>query len=94
MNFVIVVGAFALSTLAASRVTKNRDGKWLGLLVAFGMNTVLLSAAAWLRYVVDEESKIFGIDRTESYLLVLAIPVVTWMNGLALAYTRKRSTNA
>ncbi len=89
MSFIIIAISFIVSTVLSIFIMRNRKSKWLGMLSAFVINTIILGLAFWFLYNLNEESKLFGIDFYSRYVLVISILIITWINFIILSFNRK-----
>jgi hypothetical protein len=72
---------------------KRNGSKLISMLSAFASNTVILVVATIVLYHFNEEAKIFGLGFSHLYVLLMAIPIITWMNFLILAFIKGRKDN-
>lgn len=96
MGFVvsmIILFSLLASTLISVFMIKKRNLKWLSLLTAFCINTIVLVTSSWILYSLDEEEQIFGDGSSGFYVLLIFIPVVTWLNFFILELVRNRKIN-
>ena len=56
---------------------------------AFIINLLFLSGTTWVLYSMDDEAKIFGFGHSGLYVLILAIPIITWVNFLIFQFVKK-----
>lgn len=80
MNFLAISLSLVVSTLLSVLILRKNKSKWLAALSALVINVVILGAAYWILYNTDEQSRMFGIDVHSRYILVAAIPVITFIN--------------
>lgn len=94
MFFVIIFFSFLVSTLTSILITKIRQNKWLGMLVSFCINTLILSVATIILYKLDlqmfhkQTEGLFG--SLGILVLVLFIPILTFINFYILEFVRSR----
>lgn len=100
MNIVfIIISVFSLlvSTLTSIWLLKMKNKKWLARLVAFGVNTLVLSIATILLYKVNVQTfhkqteGLFGSLGIP--VLVFFIPINTFINFYILEIVRNRNRN-
>ncbi len=94
LNFTVIVFSFIVSTALSMKIMRNKKHKWLGMLSAFVINAIILGMGYSFLYNLDEESRLFGIDFHERYILVISIPVITWINFIIISIVRKREITA
>lgn len=90
MNYIIIALSFIISTYISVQVLKKKNNKLVSMLIAFCLNTLILTLATWLQYLYDEEIKIFGISSKNTYILIIAIPIITWLNFLILQFANRK----
>ncbi len=90
MNFVIIMFSLLVSTILSVLILRNRNNKWLGMLSAFFINTLILVIATWVLHSLDDEARLFGFGHSGRYVLVISIPIITWINFLILSFVRNR----
>lgn len=89
MYIAIILFSFFVSLFASVRVMDKGINKWLAMLFALCMNALILITATWILYINNEEARLFGFGHTNLYLLIFAIPFITWLNFLFLEVIRK-----
>lgn len=62
------------------------------MLTAITVNVAILMGATAILTTVNQEARMFGIGTTNLYLLMLAIPVNTWVNFLFIICCQKLIT--
>lgn len=91
MNFFIMLLSLLASTIASVLVLKKRNNKWLSLISAFCINTLILVVTPWVLYSFDEEVRVFGYGYHFShFVLIQSIPIITLINFLILEFVRSR----
>lgn len=71
MNFVIIMFSLLVSTILSVLILRNRNNKWLGMLSAFFINTLILVIATWVLHSLDDEARLFGFGHSGRYVLVV-----------------------
>ena len=89
MNFIIIIFSFFISTIVSVWILKKKSNKWMSMFSAFIINLLFLSVIAWGLYSIDEEAKIFGFGHTDFYVLLFAIPIITWINFLIFQFVKR-----
>lgn len=56
---------------------------------AFVLNLLFLSVATWVLYGMNDEAKIFGFGHSDFYVLIFAIPIITWVNFFIFQFVKK-----
>lgn len=93
----IIISVFSLlvSTLTSIWIMKRKNQKWKARLVAFGINTLILSIATILLYKLDVQTfhkqteGLFG--GLGILVLMFFIPIITFINFYILEFVRNRS---
>jgi hypothetical protein len=88
MNIIIILCSVLLSSAAGVWVLTRNKNKWIALLMAFCLNSIILIAATWILYSVDEEAKLFGVSNL--YELIVPIPLLIWVHYFILEIARIR----
>ncbi|WP_042163392.1 hypothetical protein [Paenibacillus gorillae] len=94
MNLIIIIFSLIVSTALSVFIMRNRKSKWLGMLSTFVINMIMLGGAYGLFYNFDEEFRLFGTDTHARYILVMCIPVMTWINFMIISVVRNRDIKA
>jgi hypothetical protein len=94
LNFVIIAISFIVSTILSLFIMRNKKSRWLAGLSAFVINTTILGLTYWFMYNLNEESRLFGIDFHNRYVLVVFIPLLTWINLIILSFKGIRGVSA
>lgn len=89
MSAILIILSFGLSMIAASYLLKKKN-KRISILLALILNTLFLGIAFGVLYT--EEMRVFGAGIEKILILVLAIPLVTWVNALALQFIKPKKT--
>lgn len=90
MNFVIISLSLFVSTIVSVWILKKKNNKWISMLSAFILNTLILVVVTWVLYSMDDEAKVFGFGHSGLYVLIFAIPIITWINFLLVQLVNKR----
>ncbi len=90
LNYMIISFSLLVSTIGSILVLKRKNNKLLSGLSAFGLNIIILVVATWIFYRGDDEARVFGLGHSGYYILILAIPVITWINLLILQFVKIR----
>lgn len=91
MNTVLIILSFGLSMTAASYLFKKKNNKRISILLALILNTLFLGIAFSVLYT--EEMRVFGAGIEKILSLVIAIPLVTWVNAFALQFVKPKPSN-
>lgn len=95
--FIVIIISLLVSTITSIWIFKKKEDKWIGMLVAFCINTLVLSIATILLYNIDvrifhkETDGLFG--SLGILVLVFFIPINTFINYLIVEFFRSRSIN-
>lgn len=91
---VIILFSFLVSTLTSIWIVKIKPKKWLGMLVSFCINTLILSAAAIILYKLDSQlfhKQTRGLFESLGILvLVFFIPILTLINFYIIEFVRNK----
>ncbi|MFJ7828542.1 hypothetical protein [Psychrobacillus sp. NPDC096623] len=90
MNFIIILLSLLISTMVSVWIIKKKNNKRISMFSAFLINLLFLSVVTWVLYSMDAEAKIFGFGHSGLYVLLFAIPIVTWVNFLILQFVKKQ----
>ncbi|GIN74778.1 hypothetical protein J14TS2_52530 [Bacillus sp. J14TS2] len=90
MNYLIISISLLISTIGSVLVLKRKNNKLFSRLSAFALNIIILGGATWILYRVDDEIRLFGVIHSEYYMLILVIPIITWINLLILQFFENR----
>lgn len=88
--FIIIFFVFTLSSIGSFLILRKRGNKWYAIGIAFAINSILLVISCWILYRMNEEARLFGLGITNYAILLSAIPVITWMNGIIIASVYKQ----
>ncbi|WP_182917181.1 hypothetical protein [Bacillus sp. PK3_68] len=90
--FIIIISLFA-SMISSLWWLKRKESKWLGLLVAFIVNSVILSIATIALYKIDVQTFHKQTDGLFGSLgivvLVLFIPIITFINYWIVEFKKR-----
>ncbi|QUG41894.1 hypothetical protein KD050_00900 [Psychrobacillus sp. INOP01] len=92
---IILVFSLLVSTLTSIWLLKMKNEKWLARLVAFFVNTLILSIATVILYKLDVQTfhkqteGVFG--SLGIVVLVFFVPIITFINFYILEFVRNRS---
>lgn len=88
--FIIIIFSFITSTISSLWILKNNKNKWLGLFVAFIVNSLILSIATISLYNIDVQT---FHKQTEGLFcglgIVFFIPFNTFINYYIMDYRKK-----
>ena len=91
---IILVFSLLVSTLTSIWLLKMKNKKWLARLVAFFVNTLILSIATVILYKLDVQTfhkqteGVFG--SLGIVVLVFFVPIITFINFYILEFVRNR----
>lgn len=60
------------------------------MILALCINTLILLTSFWLIYQNDYEAWVFGLFNSEIYILLVSIPLITWVNLLIIQFVKSR----
>ena len=90
MNYAIILLSFLVSTIISVLIFKKKKHKWITLLSAFILNTLIFVGTTWVLYRLDEGAQIFGFGQSVLYVLIFAIPIITWVNFVILQFVKTK----
>ena len=89
MNTILLAISFIISTAVSILILKQSNKKWLSMSCALSINALILTSA-WFVYQASDESKLFGIDPYNRYVLILFIPILSWINFLMISFIKNK----
>lgn len=69
---------------------KQRNKYFQSMILALCINTLILLTSFWLIYQNDYEAWVFGLFNSEIYILLVSIPLITWVNLLIIQFVKSR----
>jgi hypothetical protein len=91
--FIIIIFSLFASTISSLWILKKEGKKWLGLLVAFIVNTLILSIATISLYKIDVQTfhkQTDGLFGSLGILvLVFFIPIITFINYFIMEFKKE-----
>lgn len=88
MYFTLIVISFILSMTIASFTYRKKKNKMISTLSALLVNTLVLGTAFTFIYLINLESWNFGGGDWRIAYLIIAIPLVTWLNAFLLQFIK------
>ncbi|KGX91516.1 hypothetical protein N783_07580 [Pontibacillus marinus BH030004 = DSM 16465] len=88
MIYVIIFLSLLISAFTSVLLLKKKNNKQMSMLTAFCLNTLILLVATWILYNINDEARTFGFGHSGLYLLIIAIPIITWINFLILQFVK------
>ena len=93
---ILLLFSFLFSTLTSIWLLKMKNKKWLARLVAFFVNTLILSIATVILYKLDVQTFHKQTEGLFSSLgigvLMFFVPIITILNFWILEFVKNRST--
>ena len=89
VNLLILSFSLVVSVITSFLIGKRKNSKLLGTVTALVMNTLILGTAFSILYYRDDEARTFGIG-TDHDVLILAIPIVIWINFVLIQFVRDK----
>ena len=93
LNYVIISFSLLVSTFASVLILKKKNNKFWSKLSAICLNILILVVATWISYSMNKEAQVFGIGHSDLYILIFAIPIITWINLLILQFVNSTNKN-
>lgn len=84
MILLLILLSFTASIWVSLKVLNSSNRKWVAMCSALMVNSIILTLATVLLYFTDQEAKMFGFGHTNLFLLILAIPIISWINCLII----------
>ena len=88
MYLTLIVISFILSMFFASSVYKKKKTKGISILASLLVNVLVLGTAFTFNYLINLESWNFGGGDWRIAYLIIAIPLVTWLNAFLLQFIK------
>lgn len=92
--FIIILFSLLVSTLICIWILKKKENKWLGIFVAFCINTLILSMVTVILYKIDVQTFHKQTDGLFGGLGILVlgffIPIITCINFYIIEFVRSR----
>lgn len=88
LNAVLILLSFIMSMTLAGFFFRKNHNKRISILLALVLNILFLGIAFSFSYT--EEMHIFGTGTEEISSLVIAIPLITWVNAFALQFIKPK----
>ncbi len=63
----------------------------VSMLSAFCLNTLMLIIATLGLYSINDEARAIGFGHSGLYMLIVTIPIVTWINFIILQFVKRIS---
>lgn len=92
MYYVLIFISFVLSMAAARFIYRKKKTKRISILSALFINVLFLGAAFTVAYQTDIESWNFGGGDWKIIYLLIAIPLITWLNAFLLQFVKVTET--
>lgn len=87
-----ILFSLIVSTIFSTYFYKKKASKWLGVLVGFCINTLLLSVAAIAFIKVFNVKEVEGIFASLGVLIFpFFIPIITYINFFVIELTHKKA---
>ena len=93
MYFALILFSFIVSMASAGIVFKKKRNKRISILLALVINTVFLASTFYLMYMTNEDMRIMGIGDSKIYYMIIAIPLITWVNAFVLLFMKVEETS-
>lgn len=89
MNAILIILSFGFSMTAARYLFKKKNHKGISILLALILNASFLGIAFSVLYT--EEMQMFGKGTEKILILVIAIPLLTLVNAVALQLAKPKN---
>lgn len=84
--------SLVVSTLFSIWLFKKKGNKWLGVLIGFCINTLLLSVATIIFYKVYNVKEVEGLfSNLGIFVFVFFIPIITCINFYILEFVKSKN---
>ena len=92
MYYALIVISFFISMAITGSLYRKTTKKMISIFVALMINAVFLGAAFTVSYQMDIESWNVGMGDWKIAYLIIAIPLVTWLNAFLLQFMKVKET--
>lgn len=86
MYIALMISSFILSTMAACFIYKMKKTKLISIILALAINTLILGVSFYFMYVLNIEMWKAGMWDMGLLYLLIAIPIITWLNAFLLQF--------
>ena len=86
MYYILILISFIISMTAVRLIYKKTKKKMIAIFFALITNVLLLGAAFTISYQVEIERWNIGTGNWKIVCLLIAIPIITWLNAFLLQF--------
>ncbi|GKV54440.1 hypothetical protein NCCP2222_03870 [Sporosarcina sp. NCCP-2222] len=87
--YVMIFFSLFISAIGSVAILKKTEHKVWSMVSAVFVNIIILLSTMFIMYNMNEEARIFGVDDSESLTLIIAIPIISWVNFVLLQFVNK-----
>lgn len=88
MYLAIILFSFIISMLCASFVYKKKKTKGTSIISALVINILILGTVFTVSYLINLDSWNVSAGNWEIIYLIIAIPLLTWLNAFVLLFMK------
>lgn len=92
MYYALILISFIISMVAVRLIYKKTNKKMTSIFFALLINVLLLGAAFTVSYQIDIEKWNIGTGNWKIVYLLIAIPIITWVNAFLLQFMKVEDT--
>jgi len=78
--YIIILFSFIASAIISLIFLNQRNNYRQSMILAICINSFILLTSFWLIYRKDDEAMLFGLVHTEMLILIMSLPLITWLN--------------
>lgn len=92
MYYILILISFIISMAAVRLIYRKTKKKISSIFFALLMNVLFLGAAFTISYQMDMEKWNIGTGNWKILYLLIAIPIITWLNAFLLQFMKVEDT--
>lgn len=86
MNMALILLSFIVSMAVSGLMFQRKNRKIWCIATALLVNTAIIGITLSIIYSLDHEMQSFGVGIEETFMPLIAIPVLTWLNAALLSF--------
>lgn len=86
--YIIILLSLTISNIVSVIYWNQRNKYFQSMILALCINTLILLTSFWLIYQNDYEAMVFGLFNSDIYILLVSIPLITWVNLLIIPFVK------
>lgn len=87
--YVMIFFSLVISTIGSVVILKKTNHKLRSMASAVFINIIILLSTMFIMYSMNVEARIFGVDYSGSLTLIIAIPIISWVNFVILQFVNR-----